>query len=295
MPARDALVAEVAVEFENFRKAADEQALEIQLRRDAQEEVHAKRVVVRLERSGRRAAGDGLHHGRLDFDKPAILEEAADFADDGDALVEDGARILVRDEVEVALAVFDLGVLHAMPLVGQRAERLREHGEIFHADRGLAGARDERLALDANEVAKVEVLEDRERLVADLLRVNENLDAPRRVGHVEELALAHVAVRGNAAGHAERGAFGKFARTSATVPSVSKACPKGATPASRSASSFWRRMARSSKLRSVPCEKATDDSATALPESGGNAVIRRAFRERNPATASELVPCGLAR
>ena len=122
--AGDAFVAEVAVEFENFREAADEEALEIKLRRDAQIEVHTERVVVRLERLGGRSAGDRLHHRRLDFDESAVLEEPADFADDRDAFLENLERLAVRDEIEVALAVFDLGVLDAVPFVGKGAEGL---------------------------------------------------------------------------------------------------------------------------------------------------------------------------
>ena len=86
--AGDAFVAEVAVEFENFREAADEEALEIKLRCDAEVEIHAQRVVVRLERLGGGSAGDRLHHWRLDLNESAVFEEAADFADDRDAFLE---------------------------------------------------------------------------------------------------------------------------------------------------------------------------------------------------------------
>ena len=124
MAAGDAFVAEVAVEFENFCEAADEEALEIKLRRDAQIEVHTERVVVRLERLRGGSARDRLHHRRLDLDESTVFEEAADFADDRDAFLENLERLAVRDEIEVALAVFDLGVLDAVPFVGKGAEGL---------------------------------------------------------------------------------------------------------------------------------------------------------------------------
>jgi hypothetical protein len=50
----DAFVAEVAVDLVDAVEAADDQALEVELGRDAQEEIEIERVVVRLE--GRAAA-----------------------------------------------------------------------------------------------------------------------------------------------------------------------------------------------------------------------------------------------
>ena len=66
--AREAFVAEVAPDLKQLVNAADEQALEVKLQRDAQIKIAAERVVKGLERLRRRAAGNRLHHGRLDFD-----------------------------------------------------------------------------------------------------------------------------------------------------------------------------------------------------------------------------------
>ena len=63
----DAFVAEVAVDLEHPRHAGHQQALEVELWRDAQKQVDVQRVVVGLERPRGGAAGDGLHHGRFDF------------------------------------------------------------------------------------------------------------------------------------------------------------------------------------------------------------------------------------
>jgi hypothetical protein len=48
-------------------KAAHQQALEVQLRRDAQEHLLIQRVVVRLERLGVGATRDRVQHRRLDL------------------------------------------------------------------------------------------------------------------------------------------------------------------------------------------------------------------------------------
>ena len=63
----DALVAEVAIDLVDAVEAADDEALEIELRRDAQEEIHIEGVVVGPEGPRRGTAGDLLHHRRFDF------------------------------------------------------------------------------------------------------------------------------------------------------------------------------------------------------------------------------------
>ena len=56
----DALVAEHATDLEHAVEAADDQALQLQLQRDAQVQVDVERVVVRDERPRRRAALERL-------------------------------------------------------------------------------------------------------------------------------------------------------------------------------------------------------------------------------------------
>ena len=79
---RDALVAEDPADLVDAVEAAHDQPLEVELRRDAQVEVHVERVVVGHERPRRRAAGDRLHHRRLDLEEAARVEERADRLDE---------------------------------------------------------------------------------------------------------------------------------------------------------------------------------------------------------------------
>ena len=90
---RDAFVAEVAIDLIDAVESADDEALEIELGGDAEEEVDVEGVVMGDERTRHRAAGDGLHHGRLDFDVAAGVEEFADGAQDLGALDEDVADV----------------------------------------------------------------------------------------------------------------------------------------------------------------------------------------------------------
>src|ERR1043166_7780059 len=101
----NSFVAKVAIDFENLVEAADEEPFQIQLRRDPQIKIESERLVMRAEWLRRRAAGDRLQHRRFNFQKTAIFEEAARLAHDGDALGKNFAGPLVRDQIEIALAV----------------------------------------------------------------------------------------------------------------------------------------------------------------------------------------------
>ena len=127
--AREAFVAEVAADLEHLVHAADQQALEVKLQRDAQIEIAAERVVIGLERLRRRAAGNRLHHRRLDLHEAAVVEELADLADDLAALEEDFLHLRVGHQIEVALAVADLGVGQPVPLLRRRTQRLGQDDE----------------------------------------------------------------------------------------------------------------------------------------------------------------------
>jgi len=100
----DALVAEVAVDLVDAVEAADYQPLQIKLRRDAQKEIEIKSVVMRGEGTCRRAAGDLLHHRRLDFEIAATVEELAQGFQSFCPLDEDLAAFEVDEEVHIALA-----------------------------------------------------------------------------------------------------------------------------------------------------------------------------------------------
>ena len=81
--------------------------------------------------------------------------------DDAGALDEDLARVVVDDEVEVALAVARLDVGQAVELLGQRPQRLDEELPGGWCAAKLAAPGAHHGALGADEVAEVDVLERR--------------------------------------------------------------------------------------------------------------------------------------
>ena len=123
--------------------------------------------MVRLEGPRRRAAGDLLHHRRFDFEIAALVEELAQRLERFGALDEDLAAFEVGEEVDVALAVAQLDVGQAVKLLRQREHGLGEKGQPLDVDGQLAGAGAEEVAGDADVVAQVEQLVEREALLAD--------------------------------------------------------------------------------------------------------------------------------
>ena len=199
------LVPEIAVDLVHALEAADDEPLEVQLGRDAQVHVLAERVVVRHERPRDRAARDRLHHRRLDLEEAEGVEEVAQEPHHARARAERLARGLVDDQVDVALPVARLGVREAVPLVGQRPQRLHQQAHRLRAHRQLAGARAHEHALGADDVAHVPALE---RLVggAEGIRLQVQLDLAARVLELRERRLAHEALEHHAArdAHAHR-------------------------------------------------------------------------------------------
>src|SRR4029453_459724 len=96
-------------------------------------------------------------------------------------------RLLVDEQVEVALAVASLRVHDPVVGVGQRPLDLGEQLELAHRERRLAALRLRRLAAHADDVAEVDVE------APQLVRLREQLDLPGAVDEVEEDQLPPVA------------------------------------------------------------------------------------------------------
>jgi hypothetical protein len=117
----------------------------------------SQRVVVGDERLGERAAGDGVQDGGLDLDVAPLDELGAQRLEDLRADAEDGPRLGVDGQVDVALAVAGLGVLEAVPLVGQGLEGLADQRDLARLDAELAPAGADDLPGRRHPVARVEV------------------------------------------------------------------------------------------------------------------------------------------
>ena len=194
VPHRDAFVAKAPVDLEHALEAADDEALQVELRRDAQKHLLVERVVMRDERLRVRAARNRMKHRRLDFHEAVLDHEASDRRERLAARCEARARGLVGDEVDVALPVLVFGAGQAVELVGQGAQALGEEPQRLHLHRQLAGLGLEEQPFGADDVAEVEMLEKAIRLLADRVDADAQLEAPRGVLERREARLAHDAL-----------------------------------------------------------------------------------------------------
>ena len=182
----DALVPEVPAQLVDALEPADDQALEVELGRDAQVEVGVELVRVRHERIGEGAAVAGLEDRRLDLEEAVLVEVAADRGDHARPQLEVGARLVVHQQVEVALPVARLGLGQPVEGVRQRPLDLGEQLELGDCERGLAALRPGRDPGRADDVAEIEV-DGPGAILGD-----EQLDLPGAVDEVEEDELPHV-------------------------------------------------------------------------------------------------------
>ncbi len=190
----DALVAEVLAELVDALQTADDQALEVELGRDPEVEILVELVVVRHERLREGAAIARLQDGGLDFDEAVAVEGATHRSHHPCAQQEDPPRLLVHQQVEVALAIAELDVGEPVEGVGQRRPDPAQYLELVDHQRRLTPARLGRRADRGDDVAEVHVD------LSGSVRRAEQLDPAAAVDEVEERQLPHVAAREYAAG-----------------------------------------------------------------------------------------------
>ncbi len=122
MTTTDAFVPETAVQFEHFVESTDQQAFQIKLGRDPHIHVHPQRVVTRFERLRSCTSGNVLKHRSFHFDEVPLVQESTNLGYHQAALAKDFATALVGNQVQVALAIFDLRIDHAVIFVRQWAQ-----------------------------------------------------------------------------------------------------------------------------------------------------------------------------
>ena len=139
-----------------------------------------------------------------------FLEKAPGLANNRDAFFKYDAGTLVGEKIEIALPVARLNVLQAMPLFGKGPQSLRHKTKRPCLQRGFAALGEETGALDANEITDIEQAKKIDQVRANFFCVNINLNAPGGVTKIEEVALAHVAMRSDAASRAQDLALREF-------------------------------------------------------------------------------------
>ena len=186
VPGADPLVPVNAPDLEDPLHAPHQQPLEVELRGDPQEQLDVQRIVMRDERPGRGASGDGLHGGRLDLDKPPPGHDVAERRDDLRPAQEGLERLGIGEQVDIPPPVPLLDVRQPVPLLGGRQQALAQEGQARREDGQLARLGVSERPVHSEQVAQVEQLDQAPARVADLLLADEDLDSLGPVAKVEE-------------------------------------------------------------------------------------------------------------
>ena len=199
VPGRKSFVAEHPPYFEDFLHPTHHQALEVQLERDAQIEVHVQGVMVRDKWPGRSPSRERMENRRFNLDKALGLEEPAYLRDSPAARQEDLAATFVGPHVGVALAVAGIDISYATEFVTKRTARFGEQNPFAQAEREFTclGAHD--LPGCPDPVPQGELVELGE--TGCPLRACEQLQRTGPIGEREEGQLAHLAPQHHPPGH----------------------------------------------------------------------------------------------
>jgi hypothetical protein len=190
-PPAQALVAEIAVDFVHAIESADRQPLQIQLGRDAQEQVHVERVVMSLKGTRHRPARNGMHHRRLNFDESLGIEIAAERLHQLAALQKNLAHFGIHHQVHVALPVAQFDISQPVPLLGQRQQVFCEECQFFSVNAEFASTGAKQVSADANVVAQVEEFPEFKAPFANSVLLDIELESLSILLQMREPGLAH--------------------------------------------------------------------------------------------------------
>jgi hypothetical protein len=183
---REPLVAEYARKLEYALDAADQQPLQVQLRRNPEVQVHVERVVPGQEGSRVGAAVDRMQHRRLHFGVAMLQKHHAHGLHHAAPAQKQRAPFRMGEQVHVAPPRAQFVVHQAVPFLRRIQQRLRHQPASRAEHRQLTHLRAPEFAGHADQVAAIQVLEQAEIGLAQLILLQADLDAPSRIVQVKE-------------------------------------------------------------------------------------------------------------
>ncbi len=103
-------VSEIPVYFEHPLESADKQTLQVQFRGYTKIELATQGMMIRLKGTCGSAAGNRLHHGRLDFQKTVVFQKISQIRNDMTPGRDDLSGRRVDHKIQIALAIARLHV-----------------------------------------------------------------------------------------------------------------------------------------------------------------------------------------
>ena len=170
------LVAEHAADFIDALETADNQTFEVKFQRNTQFEIFVKRIEMGHERTRRRTAGIGYEHRGFNLHKALAVQIGANGTNDFGTLDKGIARILVHNQIDIALTIAHIGISKAV-------EFFRKHLQAFGQQRNFGGVNGdftgfgfENFTFDADNIADIEFLKRFIRFFTDAVARNIRLD-----------------------------------------------------------------------------------------------------------------------
>ena len=110
--------------------------------------------MMRDERLGRGAAGDGLHHRRLHFQEAFGFEKLANRRDDGAAFLETLQHVGIGPQIDVSLPVPLVHIRQAVEFLRRRQQAFTQESHTVGPYGDFAGLGPAQLSGGADDIAK---------------------------------------------------------------------------------------------------------------------------------------------
>ena len=196
-------ITEHAADLIHSLQPADNQALEIELERNTELHILIKGVEMGFKRTCGSAACIGHQHRGLHLDEALTVQIAANAADDSRALNESVLHLGIHDEIHIALAVTHVNIGQAVILLGEDLQALGEQRYLFCMDGDFTGFGFENIALNADDIADIQLFEIGIVFLADNITCHIALHDPLEILQAAEGGLAHDVFCHHAAGDAD--------------------------------------------------------------------------------------------
>ena len=185
-----ALVSEVSRDLENSFITADEQSLQIKLRRDTQIHGHIESIEMGGEWLRIRTAIQRLEDRSLDFEEAVVRIPLSNGAHHSRTLDESIFDFRIDHEVKVSLAIALFLVGETMPFFRQRTQRLGQHREMQDANSELTGVGLENDTFDTKDITEIDEFEESPFIFRQLIFSEIELDIAALVTQDTECGLA---------------------------------------------------------------------------------------------------------
>ena len=191
VPGVQSLVAEHAADLINPLHAAHDQALQVEFQGNSQLQILVQRVKVRLEGTGRRAAGVLHQHRRLHLHESLSVQIPANRADDPGTFDKGLLYLRVHDQIHVSLTIAGVRIRQAVILLRQNLQTLGEQRHFLRVNGDFSGFGRENGAADTENIAHIIFLKILVGILSHIVPRHIALNASGKILNITEGSFSH--------------------------------------------------------------------------------------------------------